>query len=153
MQPYSLDLRERVIAALQAGKLTQPQIAEKYEISLRTVETWARQWRETGTIKAKPHLSGPARTLQVHDELIRQAIAAQPDLTLAELCLRVTSKTQGPASASMMCRELQHLKLPRKKIAPRQSARNTARPKNAANLSRANDGEPAEYRRPPKIHR
>jgi transposase len=153
MKPYSLDLRERVIAALQSGKLTQPQIAEKYEISLRTVETWARQWRETGTIKAKPHPSGPPRTLQTFDELIRQAIAAQPDLTLAELCLRITSKTQVRASASMMCRELQHLNLPRKKIAPRQSARNPAHPRNAANLSRANDGATSEDRRPPKIHR
>lgn len=30
MKPASLDLRERVTAALEKGKLTQPAIAEKY---------------------------------------------------------------------------------------------------------------------------
>ncbi|MCC7161007.1 MAG: transposase [Anaerolineae bacterium] len=67
MKPYSLDLRERVVAALDEGELTQPEIADKYDISLRTVETWARQWRETGTIEPKPHRRGPLRTLQAVD--------------------------------------------------------------------------------------
>ncbi len=153
MKPYSLDLRERVIASVEAGELTQPQIAEKYAISLRSVENWARQWRRTGDLKPKPHSSGPQRTLQTQAPLLRQALATQPDLTLAELCLRVATTTQVRSSVSMMCRELQHLALPRKKSSARQSARNTAGPKNARRLSRPNDGNPPSPRRPSQIHR
>jgi len=153
MKPYSLDLRERVLAALQQGALTQPQIAEKYDVSLRTVETWARQWRETGNIAPKNHPSGPVRTLQACEAVIRQALRTQPDLTLAELCDRVASQAQVRGSVSMMCRELQHLHLPRKKVTARQSARNGAGSKNAPNLSRPDDDHAPRHRRTPQIHR
>lgn len=138
MKPYSVDLRKRVITALEQGELTQAQIAAKYDISLRTVETWVRQWRETGSIEPKPNRSGPPRTLQAYAVLLRQALVAQPDLTLAELCARVAAKTSVRASVSMMCRELQHLHLPRKKVAARQSVRNRTGPKTTRRTSRQN---------------
>jgi transposase len=153
MKPYSLDLRERVIAALEKGDLTQPEIADKYDISLRTVETWARQWRTTGNIAPKPHRSGPARTLRAYTAIIRQAVHRQPDQTLGELCALVAAQTQVRASASMMCRELQHLNLPRKKVAPRQPTRNAARPSLTRRTSRQNGDNVTPYRRTPKIHR
>lgn len=153
MKPYSLDLRERVRAAVEQGDLTQPQIAEKYDVSLRTVETWARQWRETGSVAPKSHSSGPPRTLQACEAIIRQALRTQPDLTLAELCGLVASQARVRGSASMMCRELQHLHLPRKKVATRQSTRNGARSKNAPNLSRPDDDHASRHRRTPQIHR
>lgn len=153
MKAYSLDLRERVIATLQQGELTQPKIAAKYDISLRTVETWARQWRETGTIEPKPHRRGPARTLQAHSATIRQAVATQPDITLAELSARVAAQTSVRASVSMMCRELQHLQLPRKKVTARQSARNGAGTTTARRTSHQNRDHAAPYRRTPQIHR
>lgn len=153
MKPYSLDLRERVVAALDEGELTQPEIADKYDISLRTVETWARQWRETGSIEPKPHRRGPLRTLQAHSATIRQAVAAQPDATLAELCAHVTAQTHVRASASMMCRELQILNLPRKKVPARQSARNGAGPNPPRRPSRQNRDDAAPHRHTPQIHR
>ena len=115
MKPYSLDLRERVGQTLRQGKLTHSQIAAKYDLSLHTVELWAQRWRATGTIAPKPHRSGPRRTLAAAAAVIRTALAEQPDLTLAELCALVATQAQVYGSASMMCRELQHLKLPRKK--------------------------------------
>src|SRR5947207_2705141 len=115
MKPYSMDLRERVRAALHAGALTQPEIAAKYDIRLRTVENWVRQLRETSSIAPKARRHGPTRTLAGCEPIIRKVVQMQPDITLSELCVRVTTETNVQGSPSMMCRELQHLNLPRKK--------------------------------------
>lgn len=114
MNPYSQDLRERVIAALEAGK-TQAEVAAQFQIHKSTLEKWWYRWRDTGSCAALPRASGPKRSLQAAEELIREEIKKQPDLTLEELCERVQQAKGLVASPSMMCRELKILKLPRKK--------------------------------------
>jgi transposase len=115
MKPYSQDLRERVIAALEAGDETQAEIAERFRISQSTVEKWWARWQATDSCAALPLSHGPARTLQACEPVIRAEVAKQPDVTLAELCERVAERCTVTASPSMMCRTLQHLNLPRKK--------------------------------------
>ncbi|MBI5081634.1 MAG: transposase [Chloroflexi bacterium] len=115
MSPYSQDLRERVIAAIKAGKQTNAQIAETYDISEGTVENWKRRWRKTKSVAALPHAGGPVRVLQNCISFIRAEVKKQPDVTLNELCERVLKEKKVVANDSMMCRELQLLRLPRKK--------------------------------------
>ena len=114
MNPYSQDLRERAIAALEAGK-TQAEVAAQFQIHKSTLEKWWYRWRDTGSCAALPPASGPKRTLQAAEKLIREEVKKQPDLTLEELCERVQEAKGWVASPSMMCRELQILNLPRKK--------------------------------------
>src|SRR5882757_978626 len=87
MDAYSMDLRERVAADCDAGKLSQPAIAEKYDVSVSFITKLLRRRRETGFLEPKPHTGGPAPLLGERD---RKRIAAQvhkqPDITLAELC-------------------------------------------------------------------
>ncbi len=115
MNPYSQDLRKRVIAAVKAGKQSQAKIAETYGISEPTVENWKRRWRETKNFAALPHAGGPVRVLQSCTNFIRAEVKKQPDVTLNELCDRVLKEKKIVADDSMMCRELQLLRLPRKK--------------------------------------
>lgn len=115
MKPYSQDLRKRVLAEAQAGKQTQAAIAATFAVSLSTVEKWLRRKRETGKTTPLPPAHGPTRALQNCAAVIRAEVKKQPDLTLRELCARVASITQVAVSPSTMCRELQHLHLPRKK--------------------------------------
>ena len=122
-----MDLRERVIAALQAGEFTQQEIATHFNLTVRTVENWARQWRETGSIVPKPRPHGPQRTLGACHTPIRTLVKRQPDLTLAELCDMLASQTGVRSSPSMMCRELQVMQLPRKKKTLHDSQRDTPR--------------------------
>ncbi len=122
MNPYCPDLRKRVIAAAEAGDETQGEIATAFGVSLSTVEKWLRRKRQTGEATARSQTHGPARTLRPCAKLIRAEVKKQPDLTLAELCERVARVQRVKASPSMMCRELQHLNLPRKKVALRQPA-------------------------------
>jgi transposase len=122
MNPYSQDLRERVITALGAGEQNQAEVAETFGVSLSTVEKWVHRWRETGTCAALPWNSGSDRTLSVHDDFVRAEVEKHPDATLAELCARVAKAKRVQVSPSMMCRTLQILQLPVKKIDPRQPA-------------------------------
>jgi putative transposase len=112
---YSQDLRERVIAAVQAGGQTLSQIAATFRISEATLDLWCQRWRETGSVAAKPWAGGRPRTLATSGARIRAAVKQQPDLTLQELCDHIAEKSAGVASPSMMARELQILKLSRKK--------------------------------------
>ncbi len=117
MNPYSQDLRDRVLAAVHAGQQPQAAIAATFGISLSTLEKWVRRKRQTGKSTPLPQAHGPARALQPYAAIIRIEVKRQPDATLPELCERVAAQTGINASPSMMCRELQHLGLPRKKRA------------------------------------
>ena len=112
---YSQDLRERVIAAVKAGKHSQAKIAETFGISESTVEKWKRRWQDTKSVAALPFAGGPVRVLKSCGSVIRAAVKKQPDISLAELCERVLKEKGLKANDSMMCRELQLLQLPRKK--------------------------------------
>jgi transposase len=113
--PYSQDLRERVISAVRAKKQSLDQIAQTFGVSPATVDNWVRRWRETGSVAALPWAGGAKRSLRDCVPAIRAEVVQQPDATLEELCARVKAATGVHANASMMCRELQRLDLPRKK--------------------------------------
>lgn len=115
MKAYSLDLRAKIIEALDAGEETQSEIAARFMVSLSFVEKLWHRWRTTGRCAANPHAGGPPRLLRDHTETLRRAVAAQPDATLEELGTHL-AQAPGPAvSAATICRELQRLKLPVKK--------------------------------------
>jgi transposase len=115
MKPYSQDLRVRALAAVQAGEHSQAHIAKQFKISLATLENWLRRQRDTGSAAALPHGGGRTRTLQGCDAFLRAEVKLQPDVTLQELQTRVAEAKGLNVSPSMLCRELQRLKLPRKK--------------------------------------
>jgi transposase len=115
MRPYSQDLRDRAVAAYEAGEGSEAAVAARFGLHKSTLEKWLYRKRDTGSCAALPHASGPARTLQACDEFIRTEVKKQPDVSLAELCERVEAARGISASVSMMCRELQRLDLPRKK--------------------------------------
>jgi transposase len=115
MKPYSLDLRERVIAALEAGQQAQAAIAATFGVSPATLEIWWRRWRETRTVAPRAHGGGNPHVLAGCESFLRAVLTKQPDTTLDELCSLVWDAKGLKVSRSMMCRELQRLKLPRKK--------------------------------------
>jgi putative transposase len=115
MKSYSQDLRERILAAVEATTLSQAKIAKAFKISLSTLEKWLQRQRETGECATLPHGGGHTSALHKCESFIRAQVKKQPDITLEELCARVAEDKGIQASPSMMCRELQRLKLPRKK--------------------------------------
>jgi transposase len=129
MKPYSQDLRDRIIQALEAGTETQRAIAERFCVSGSFVEKLRQRWRGSGSSAPKPHAGGRQGVLKDHLELLRTEVAQQPDATLAELCDRIVA-AQGPrVSPATICRALQRLRLPLKKsrFTPRSATRSVSR--------------------------
>ena len=112
---YSQDLRERALAAVQAGGQTLAQIATTFRVSESTLDKWRHRWRETGSVAALPWAGGRRRALRASGRVIRATVKQQPDVTLGELCERVAHVDGVRSNPNMMSRELERLKLPRKK--------------------------------------
>jgi len=115
MRPYSQDLREKVMRAVAQDKHPNREIAETLSLSEPTIERWTRRQRETGSVAALAHAGGVARILAPHQTFLRDAVAAQPDISLDELCGRVQTELGLSVSGSMVSRELTRLHLGRKK--------------------------------------
>jgi transposase len=86
MKAYSIDLRERVVAACDARDGTREQIAARFSVSVSWVRKLIRQRRETGSIAPKPR--GGGRAPAFDDEAarrLRAAVRADDDATLEQL--------------------------------------------------------------------
>src|SRR5512135_257951 len=90
MRPYSLDLRTRVAAAVDAREGSQAEIARRFRVSPSFITRLLRRHRQTGSLAPKPHGGGhPPALDQRGRERLRQAVRDRPDATLAELVRRV----------------------------------------------------------------
>jgi transposase len=49
-KPYSLDLRERVVAAVKTGGMSCNQAAKQFGVGISTAINWVRRLRETGSV-------------------------------------------------------------------------------------------------------
>src|ERR671929_1667331 len=84
MRAYSMDLRERIVAAVDAG-LTQAQAAERFGVSLRTVERYVARRRATGSLAATAQRHGPEPTVRRQLQAwLPDRLAAAADATPAE---------------------------------------------------------------------
>jgi transposase len=86
MGPFSMDLRERIAAAVDRHEGSIRSIAHTFGVDPSTVIRLLRRRRQAGTLEPKPHGGGPPPALNEDDhrrldELIRE----QPDITLNEL--------------------------------------------------------------------
>jgi len=82
-RPYSDDLRERVIEAVEAGA-SRREAAESFNLSASSAVKWLQRWRDTGSARAKPS-GGSTSPLEKHAEWLLALVGEQPDLTLDEI--------------------------------------------------------------------
>ena len=112
-KPLSEDLRTRVVAVIESGA-TIPETAEQCEVSISSVVRFLRLQRETGSVSAAKFGGYKDFALAAHEDLVRQLVAEQADITLAELEARLAKK-KIMVGKSSISRFLHHLKLPFKK--------------------------------------
>jgi putative transposase len=114
-KPYSMDLRERVLRAREDG-LTQQKIADRFDISISTVESWLRRFREEGSIEPRPHGGGQRPAVDAEGTVVlNEIIGAENDLTLAEYIACYYERTGVMLSRSTISRTLIKLGITRKK--------------------------------------
>ena len=81
---YSLDLRERVLAACAAGRKPE-EVAPFFQVSARVIYKWLKLRQETGSLAPRYSRPGPKPKLAEHRQWLRAAVAQSPDATLEEL--------------------------------------------------------------------
>src|SRR5258707_673650 len=112
-KPYSDDLRERVVAAIEAGH-SRVKVAELYNMALSTVGGFIKRKRETGSVSPDKFGGYKTFTLEPHTDRVKELVAEQPDSTLAELQVRL-AKEKVKVSQSGISRFLHHINLTFKK--------------------------------------
>ncbi|MGV0027305.1 helix-turn-helix domain-containing protein [Phormidesmis priestleyi] len=126
MKPYSLDLRQKIVDAYQAGDISQRQLASNFGVALSSIQNLLKRHREQGTIAPKVRTEQTPTKLDPEQlEVLRQLVEEQPDATLQELQQRVHRKTGvlvGVATVDRMVRL--KLKLRLKKKSPSHQKRN-----------------------------
>jgi transposase len=116
MQAYSLDLRQRVVAAYENGVETILEVAERFAVSDSFIKKLLRRKRTTGTIAPVGHRGGqPKRLSDKHRKWLLKTVLATPDMTLSDLRERLLSEHDVSASVATLSRELRALNLRRKK--------------------------------------
>ena len=124
-KPYSDDLRERAVQALEAG-YSRVEVAELYSLSLSSIGRFIRRKRETGSVSPDKFGGYKRSALEPHADLVCRLVTERPDSTLLELQARL-AKEKVMVSQTAIFRFLRHLKLTFKKSPPGLRARSARR--------------------------
>ncbi len=118
---YSQDLRERVIDAGTSAR----QAAERFGIGVATAIEWVRRARE-GERSARKQGQPKRSKLDPHRDYLLELIAAEPDITIAEMQERLPGEAGVAASVGTIWTFLDRAGLTFKKRPPTRPSR-TAR--------------------------
>lgn len=84
VRPYSTDLRERVVEAVEEGA-SRRETAMRFGVSAATAVRWADRHRQTGSV-APGKVGGHRKPVLLSErEWLHARLAAEPDLTLRAL--------------------------------------------------------------------
>ena len=86
MRPYSLDLRERIAAAVDQHEGSIREIARIFRVSATTITRLLQRRRATGALDPEPHGGGTPPALGPDDrERLARLVRERPDATLKQL--------------------------------------------------------------------
>ncbi|MGE4221046.1 MAG: IS630 family transposase [Alphaproteobacteria bacterium] len=88
---YSLDLRQRVIEAIEKGLSTR-EAARRFAVGIATAGAWHRRWRATGSAEAGRQGQPPGSKLDAHEEFILALVAENKDIALHEIADRLAAE-------------------------------------------------------------
>lgn len=112
-QPYSQDLRVRVLHAMETSGLKRTEIAQQYQVCPASLYNWQREKRLEKRVRPKPHAGGKVSRFDL--QVLRDLVGEQNDRTLEELVAAYAQKTGTPISKSSVDRLLKQAGVTRKK--------------------------------------
>ena len=83
-RPYSLDLRERVIAALDAGD-SRRAVASRFSLSVATVIRWNQRRWVTGSVAPGKFGGHKRHSLERYRDLVHRLVGERPERPVREL--------------------------------------------------------------------
>ena len=88
---YSLDLRERVVAAVAAGESCR-KVAATFRVSVASVVKWSQRFRATGSAAARPIGGQRPYALAGERDWLLSRLAEKPDVTLRALLAELAER-------------------------------------------------------------
>ena len=88
---YSLDLRERVVAAVAAGESCRS-VAATFKVSVASVVKWSQRYRRTGSAAARPMGGNRPYVLACERDWLLKRLGEQPDITLRALLAELAER-------------------------------------------------------------
>lgn len=114
MKPYSIDLREKIVSAIETGESSFRKTAQRFSVSKSFVQKLVAQKRTEGHLVPRKQ-GGSVSSIMEHKAQLMAIFEKRTDATLAEYCELLFDETGLWVSQSTMCRTFQRLGLPRKK--------------------------------------
>jgi transposase len=123
-KPYSLELRERAVAAVEAG-LLQAEVVRLFSVSLATLKRWLSKRRSGQSLAPKRSRPGPRPEFGSPEAVaaLRVQLEADPDDRLIDHCQRWQERTGHWLSVATLHRARRALGWTHKKEAHRRRAR------------------------------
>ena len=90
-RPYSLDLRERVVAAVDAGA-TCREVASIFNVAVSSVVKWAGRKRSTGSAAARPMGGRRFQKLEPERDWLLSRLAEKPEISMRELAAELSER-------------------------------------------------------------
>src|SRR5215471_16011468 len=103
-QPYSQDLRNRVIDAVERGKMSRRAAARHYAVRQSVAIKWLERVERDGSREPVGHGGHRASKLMPHRDFLEAARIEKPEITLQALCDRLSAERGVKADTSMMSR-------------------------------------------------
>lgn len=135
---YSVDLRERLVAAKESGKYTNEELAELFDVGTATVKRWWRLHRETGAVEPRPRGGGRRRAVSDEQLAVLETLVKQhPDWSEEEYTEYLHEHEGFTASRSAIGRAIRRLGYVVKK-------RPSSRRREIAHMSESGEGTTSE---------
>jgi transposase len=131
MKPYPLELRQRIIEAVDQQRGTRAEIAEWFSVSERYVYQLLQLRHTSGDLAPRPHGGGAAAKLDEAKRLqLADLVAEFPDATLDELRQLLRRRCRLQVCINTVWRALQRLDwtLKKRAAAPGRPLRRSAPP-------------------------
>ena len=100
---YSKDLRIRAVSIVETGESAR-EAGRLLDVSASTAIRWIDRWTTTGSVEAKPGTGHTRSPLEKHRQWLLDLVAAEPDLTLDEIGVRLRSNKKLRAATSSVWR-------------------------------------------------
>lgn len=104
----SVDLRERTVAAVDAGH-PRSEVSALFGISLRSLDRWLARARHSESLADRPRSGRPPKIAPDQRSALAAQLTAHPDLTLAQQCAVWAGATGVRVGTSTMFREIARL--------------------------------------------
>jgi transposase len=114
MKPYSPDLRQKIVDAVDSG-LPHQEVADRFDVSVDSVSRYLKQRRELGHLHPRPIPGARARISTDDVPALIAQLDAHSDATLEEHCTMWEAAGHRMLSPATMCRAQQRLGWTRKK--------------------------------------